>query len=204
MSVFVVSSSHYRYSCYLSVNSGFFSSWNHHNQWKQMAGVWRTVLFVLIRCSFLNSVVSWLLVELSLERILTTISHLHPVLSVNISALQVLQAWLLSDAMYVTHPWRQVNVLTILFFFKWQKSRNTEEAPQSKHLELWWKRKHTYYSVMKTLIGNVPTCRLRDTKMFQNNILLSNMIYKNHSSQSSRQNYMHKVIWIHFELSVRN
>lgn len=57
---------------------------------------------------------------------------------------------------------------------------------------------------MKTLIGNVPTCRVRDTKMLQNNILLSSMIYKNHSSQSYRPNYMHKVIWIHFELSVRN
>ena len=203
MSVFVVSSSHYQYSCYLAVNSGFFPveiTTISENRWQVCGELYFLYGFIVLFKFSCLVALGGTLSRTSSDNYFTS----SPRLISECSALQVLQAWLLSDAMYVIHPWRQVKVLTILFFFKWQKSRNTEEAPQSKHLELWWKRKHTYYSVMKTLIGNVPTCRLRDTKMFQNNILLSNMIYKNHSSQSYRQNYMHKVIWIHFELTVGN
>lgn len=101
------------------------------------------LLFVLFK--FLN--VSWFLVELSLELILTNNLISSPSLISEYKGLASVTG-MASQPCYVYYtPKRAGQLFNCTFFFcKWQK-RKMEEAPQSEYLELWWKRKQILFSV---------------------------------------------------------
>lgn len=183
MSVFVVSSSHYRYSCCLAVNSGFFPveiTTISEDIWQVCGELFFLYWFVVLFKSSCLMALGGTLSRTNSDNNLTSSPCLISEYKCLANVTSMVPQWC-----YVCYtPMRAGQRFNYTFFFKWQKSRNMEEAPQSKYLELWRKRKHAYYSVMKTLVGNVPTCRVRDTKMFQN-ILLK------HSSQSYRQTKLH-------------